>query len=191
MVQKRNGEEVHVIAFLTMLLKKFVFASLYRGATQEDLVALDENTAKHVRVLLRAPLVVPGTILSIYFGGDVAAQIVLYVSFAGNVAGLAWFYVTLAALPARHSQAGVTITQRMFTAFVGSIFSMTVLAALTAPWALAVTSPIYLWLYQAAAEYDSADMLKAGKDEEEIKAAKATQRIEDLLRQVVEKGVGK
>ena len=56
-----------------------------------------------------------------------------------------------------------------------------------APLALLVTTPIYLWLYKAAAVYDSADLLKIGKHEEELHAAQATQRIEGLLRTLLKK----
>ncbi|MFH1253782.1 MAG: hypothetical protein V1664_05675 [Candidatus Uhrbacteria bacterium] len=132
-------------------------------------------------------VVIPGTVLSVLFGGEKAGDIVMYVSLAAQVAGLAWFVVTFAALPQRHLHAALVTTRDMFCAFLGGIFALAVWAALTAPISLLVIGPIYVWMYRAAVLYDSADLLKAGKDEQEVRAAQATQRMEGVLSAIAEK----
>lgn len=172
---------------LTRLLKKFVFASLYKKATAADIEPLDDNTKKHVRALLKSMLVIPGTIVSVRYGGRDARDIIFYVSLAAQISGLAWFVITFAALPQRHIGAAFRCTESMLCAFLGGVVALIVWAGLTAPLSLLVICPIYLWMYKAAAVYDSADLLKAGLDEQRLKAALATQEIETILRTFVSK----
>lgn len=172
---------------ISYFLKKWVFNSLYQNAEANDTVALNQNLRKHVVVLLQCLIVVPGTIASIYHGGENSQQIVMYVSLAAQVAGLAWFVVSFAALPQRHGEAAMVITKTMFSSFIAGVYSILVLSAMEAPFALFVELPIYWWLYKAAALYDSADLLKMGKDEEELMAARSIRRMETLLTKMVDR----
>lgn len=162
-------------------MKRHIFSALYETAEGGDVEALDENTAKHVRALLKCLFILPAAYVAIHFGGEKAGDIVFYVSLAAQVAGLAWFVISFAALPKRHLGAAMQITEAMFCSFLSGVFALLVLAGLQAPLSLFVIGPIYWWLYRAATMYDSADLLKAGKDEVEILAAQATQRIEVIL----------
>ena len=162
-------------------LKRLVFASLYGSATESDRKALDMNTRKHAKVLLQCLLVIPGTVLAVMHGGETTRDIIMYVSIAAQIAGLAWFMISFASLPERHGIAAMAITATMFSSFVSGVYSLTVLSAMTAPWALLTIVPIFLWLYKAAALYDSADLLKIGKDETELLAARATIQLKDML----------
>ena len=175
---------------LTKLLKKLVFASLYKKATTDDIEALNDNTKKHVRALLKSLVVIPGTILAVRYGGQVARDIIFYVSIAAQIVGIAWFVITFAALPKRHIGAAMDCTEYMFSAFLGGVISLAVFAGMTAPLSLSVIVPIYVWMYKGAAIYDFADLLKAGKDEQELLAAYAIQRIEKLLAQAVAAKMG-
>lgn len=165
----------------TAILKCLVFSSLYTQAEGDDTGSLDENTRKHVRAALKALLVVPGAYLSVRLGGQRASEIVLYVSLAAQIAGIAWFVISFAALPQRHLKGAMVTTEDMFASFLAGIYALILLAAMSAPVSLLVIGPIYCWLYKAAALYDSADLLKGGKDEQELLAAKAIQRMEPVL----------
>ncbi|MDP3741067.1 MAG: hypothetical protein Q8R08_01950, partial [bacterium] len=167
------------------LLKWLVFSSLYKSATEDDRGALDENTSKHVRALIKSLVVIPGTILTVKFGGQAARDIVLYVSIAAQIVGIAWFVLTFAALPKRHINAAMRCTEHMFSAFLGGVIALTVFAGFTAPLSLLVIMPIYVWMYSSAAIYDSADRLKAGLDEQKLKAAEATPDILAVLKQIL------
>lgn len=170
-----------LIRFLFSVLKKFVFAPLYRTAEGEDEASLNDNTRKHAQAIINCILIVPMAFVAIRWGGARAGDIIFYVSVAAQIAGLAWFVISFAALPQRHLNAAMTVTEAMFSSFLAGVFSLLVFAAMMAPLCLLVVIPIYWWLYKAAAMYDSADLLKAGKDEQEILAAKATQRMEHVL----------
>lgn len=173
--------------FLFRILKRFVFVLLYTTAEGTDEASLDENTKKHVRAILNCVLVVPVAFVAIRWGGTRAGDIIFYVSIAAQIAGLAWFVISFAALPQRHLNAAMMVTEAMFSSFLAGVFSLLVFAAVIAPLCLLVVVPIYWWLYKAAAMYDSADLLKAGKDEQEILAAKATQRMEHVLAAIADK----
>ncbi|KKW42111.1 MAG: hypothetical protein UY92_C0010G0027 [Candidatus Magasanikbacteria bacterium GW2011_GWA2_56_11] len=163
------------------VLRAFIFAPLYRTAEGDDKSALDENTTKHARALLKCLAVIPGSVVAIYYGGEKASDIVLYVSLAAQIAGLAWFVISFAALPQRHLNAAMGVTEAMFCAFLSGVFAIMIFALLRATFSLLVIMPIYWWLYKSAAMYDSADLLKAGKDEQEMLAARAIQRLEPLF----------
>jgi uncharacterized membrane protein len=169
------------------LLMVLVFSSLYKSATVKDREALDENTSKHVRALLKSLIVIPGTIVTVKYGGPAARDIVLYVSIAAQIVGIAWFVLTFAALPERHINAAMRCTENMFSAFLGGVLALTVFAGVSAPWSLLVVVPIYGWMYKAAAIYDSADRLKAGMDESKLVAAKATPEILAILKEIFAK----
>lgn len=166
---------------VAQIIKKFILSSIYRTAEGGDERSLDKNTVKHAQAFLLSLLVIPGTVLAVLYGGEKAEAIVMYVSLAAQIAGLAWFVVTFAALPQRHLHAALITTRDMFCAFLGGIIALIIWATMTAPVSLLVIGPIYVWMYRAAVLYDSADLLKAGKDEQEVKAAKATQRMELVL----------
>jgi hypothetical protein len=168
--------------FLMAMLKYLVFSSLYTQAEGKDARSLDENTRKHVRSALKSLVVLPGVYLVVRYGGSRASEFILYVSLAAQIAGLAWFVVTFAALPQRHLKGAMVTTEDMFASFLAGIYSLLMLAILSAPVSLLVVGPIYAWLYKAAALYDSADLLKAGKDEQELLAAQAIQRLEPVIR---------
>ncbi len=168
------------------LLKKLIFASLYSKATEDDIIALDENTKKHAQVLLQSLIVLPGSVIAAKYGSDTTQLIVGAVAIAAQIAGLAWFVITNAALPKRHKTGAMVITKTMFTSFVSGIYALVTLAAFSAPLSLPVILPIYGFLYVAAAVYDSADLLKVGMDEETMEASKATRRIELMLRRMLE-----
>src|SRR5690349_1764407 len=140
---------------MSKLLKILVFSSIYDCANFTDLEALDDNTNKHVRALLKSLVVIPGTIVTVKYGGQAARDIVLYVSIAAQIVGIAWFVLTFAALPQRYIQAAMRCTENMFSAFLAGVLALTVFAGFSAPLSLLVIVPIYLWMYKAAAIYDS------------------------------------
>lgn len=181
---KRTMKAIIGAAFY--ILKKWLFSSIYKSASAADEAPLDENTMKHTKALLTCLIVIPFSYIAIMYGGEKAGDIVFYVSLAAQISGLAWFVISFAALPQRHLGAAMVVTQVMFQAFLSGVFSMITMAAIKAPLALPVIIPIFWWLYKAAILYDSADLLKAGKDEQEILAAQATQRMEKMMRGGIE-----
>lgn len=167
------------------VLKKWLFSSIYKTATEADIPSLDDNTMKHTKALLTCLVVIPFSYIAIVYGGEKAGDIVFYVSLAAQISGLAWFVISFAALPQRHLGAAMVVTKVMFQAFLSGVFAMVTMAAIKAPLSLPVIVPIFWWLYNAAILYDSADLLKAGKDEQEILAAQATQRMEQVQQEVL------
>lgn len=171
-------------AYLAELLKRVLFKKLFEKAIEDDLEPLKENTLKHVKCLYNCVLIIPLTMIAIAYGGEKAVQIILYISLAAQIAGIAWFYISFDAIPTRHNSGAMDITENMFSAFLASTFSIATLAAYQTPLTLLIIIPIYWWLYKSAAGYDSADLLKIGKSEQELKAAQATQRMEKLLEEI-------
>ncbi len=176
-----------MVTLIGLFMKWAIFRSIYKSAAEKDIAALDENLRKHARAFLKSLFAIPATWIAIRYGGSKASEIVLYVSLATQIAGLAWFVISFAALPQRHIKAAMVTTENMFVSFLSGIIAVVMLAAMTAPLSLIVIVPIYCWLYKAAALYDSADLLKAGKDEQELLAAQATQRMEKTLTEFLKK----
>lgn len=183
-LKQQWGTRWWLSAIIAEIMKFILFRELYNKAIESDLGPLKENTLKHLACLYNCIPIIPLTVIAMIYGGEKAAQIVLYISLAAQVAGLAWFVISFAALPMRHNAGAMVITKNMFSAFLATIFSITTLSAFQAPLTLPIIVMIYWWLYKASAGYDSADLLKMGKDEEELLAAKSTQRIEKLLEQI-------
>lgn len=90
------------------------------------------------------------------------------------VMGAGWFAISFGAVPARLIACSMSVTFWMYTAFRVSLTAMLLAIAVIAPWTL---WPVILLVSVAVdfscTQYDTADGLKAGLDEAQLKHSRA------------------
>lgn len=160
--------------FLKAMLRGFFKVEL----KSEEVDFISDNIQKHRKVLwinlIAAIFVVLA--LSKTDAKDIATLITALLA-PVMVMGGAWFAISFGAIPAKLMNVSLSCTMWMFTAFLTSLTTMFIAVGFVTP---AVVWPVlgivYLSALFACIQYDTADGMKAGLDEAQLRHSRAAVR---------------
>lgn len=158
---------------LTWVLRRF----LNVGLKNEELEFLQDNIRKHRKVLWCNVTVVACTVIGLqHYEGEIIGLITALLA-PVMVMGGAWFAVSFGGIPAKLIDSAMSITFWMFLAFTASLTTMLIAVGYISPPVLwPVFAAIYLGALLSCIQYDTADGLKAGLDEAQLRHSRAALR---------------
>lgn len=163
-----------------MWFLRWILSGFYKGGKLDkpEREFVDENMAKHYKVLWVNVVSSVLVFISLREVGNADLGVVITALLAPVVVlGGGWFVMSFGAIPAKLISISMTITSWMFTAFLVSLSTMFIAIGFVTPWTIwPVMVLIYVSTVISCIIYDTADGLKAGLDEAQLKHSRAALR---------------
>jgi len=164
-----------IVMFLKFILRGFLKAQL----EEDEMAFVGDNIRKH-RIALWVNVAAS---VFVYLGlrdtpSESIATVIASLLAPVMVLGGAWFAISFAGVPKRLLDVAMVTTLWMFIAFIVSLTAMFIsVGFVTSPFLWPVLGLVYLGVIVGCVQYDTADGLKAGLNEAQLKHA--TLAIED------------